>query len=236
MKKYKLIRTYPGSVPLGSIVTENRKEGGFYRHTFINNDNERVYFSLFHSIVENHPEYWEKIEFFCKSEDEVDLFIGDKAFWVYKPTNNSTEYSLNPTPLIISHSSVKSASYGKWFFYEKEALQFIKTSNKQKLFTTTDGVDIYSDTNTGYTWNMIPYVNKVNGFIAKCELNSPVIKNFLNFKGTGIYKVFSTEEKAKEWVIENKKLNLTTKEIMNLFNVNQDVFYKNLVEKLGITR
>lgn len=52
--KYKLIKEYPGSPELGTIVEEKSKSSNFY------------YFSIsvvLRSHVENNEEYWQQIEF-----------------------------------------------------------------------------------------------------------------------------------------------------------------------------
>jgi len=52
MKKYKLIKQYPGSDPVGTIITGNKEtmysKGLGYRH-----------YDWAH--VETHPEYWEEV-------------------------------------------------------------------------------------------------------------------------------------------------------------------------------
>jgi hypothetical protein len=52
--KYKLIKEYPGSPPLETIVEEKSKSSSFY-HFFGN--------AVLRNHVENNPDYWQRIEF-----------------------------------------------------------------------------------------------------------------------------------------------------------------------------
>lgn len=53
MKKYKLIKEYPGSPDLGTEVQEHNTKSGFYY------DEHRTSVLRYH--VENQPEYWEEV-------------------------------------------------------------------------------------------------------------------------------------------------------------------------------
>src|SRR5690554_864894 len=55
MKKYRLIKEYPGSPELGSILTYGRIRGDYA----YNNDNLNVF--RHKNEIENHPEFWEEI-------------------------------------------------------------------------------------------------------------------------------------------------------------------------------
>ena len=52
--KYKLIKEYPGSPELGTIVQEKNKTSNFY---YFNTN------AILRSHVENNEEYWQQIEF-----------------------------------------------------------------------------------------------------------------------------------------------------------------------------
>ena len=52
MKKYKLVKTYPGSPEWGTVVEEKCKTSNFYM--FDSN-------AVLRSHVENNPEYWEEV-------------------------------------------------------------------------------------------------------------------------------------------------------------------------------
>ena len=52
--KYKLIKEYPGSPDLGTIVEEKGKNSNFYYYSIS---------VVLRSHVENNAEYWEQIEF-----------------------------------------------------------------------------------------------------------------------------------------------------------------------------
>ncbi len=76
MNKYKLIKEYPGSPELGTIVEEKNNTSNFY------------YFStsvVLRSHVENNAEYWQQIEFpkLCRQKaikmfNEMDKCIDTK--------------------------------------------------------------------------------------------------------------------------------------------------------------
>lgn len=242
MKKYKLIKTYPGSVPLGSIATESKKEGGFYTHTFINNDNEIVYFSLFHSIVEDHSEYWEKLKEFT-TEDGKTLDFNTIVFLVAKYSNSGWRY-LYPL-LIRTQDQVdfldrKNPDY-KVFSTEQLAKDFIET-NKPKipLFTTEDEIKVFEGDKVYRVYKDICSNNwTVNNILISIH-KSHVKPDNIGTWFKDIEKAYKfVAEKNKKLLIENAKLNLSLNEIMTLFESNHSTLYVNLVqkakEKLGIT-
>ena len=74
MKKYKLVRCFPGSPPIGTVAIKTHfgySTGG--------------YGMLFVEDVENYPEFWELIkEPLFITEDRVEIFNGDNYWFVVK--------------------------------------------------------------------------------------------------------------------------------------------------------
>jgi hypothetical protein len=80
MKKYKLIKTYPGSPDLGTEVQEHNTKSGFYY------DEHRMSVLRYH--VENQPEYWEEVRstyYLVFTKDESSF----KAWQSYKSETTS---------------------------------------------------------------------------------------------------------------------------------------------------
>ncbi len=83
---YKLIKCYPGSPELGSIfIKREAYEAIFYLGKKQNSDKWQINLPI--DIVENNPEFWQKVEEksktkFFKTEDGVDIFEDDKYFTV----------------------------------------------------------------------------------------------------------------------------------------------------------
>lgn len=91
MKTYKLIKTYPGSFPLGKLAYEDKEISGVYNldTTYKNKD-----------YIENHPTHWEQVCPKCLNsiptckilnrcgtplfvtEDKVDVYENDKFFFI----------------------------------------------------------------------------------------------------------------------------------------------------------
>lgn len=78
-KKYKLVKTYPGSPELGTIVD---KRGVI---VYFPQDTPTVYHSIAQNQVENYPEFWQKVEekkvlFTC--EDGISIKEGDEYWFI----------------------------------------------------------------------------------------------------------------------------------------------------------
>ena len=83
---YKLIKCYPGSPKLGSVFSKREAyEAIFYLGKKQNSDEWQINLPI--DIVENNPEFWQKVEEksktkFFKTEDGVDIFKDDRYFTV----------------------------------------------------------------------------------------------------------------------------------------------------------
>jgi hypothetical protein len=71
----------------------------------------------------------------------------------------------------------------------------------EKLFTTEDGVDVFKGDKGPSYWGEYPYVNTEDWSLGDCHSNSSYATNL---KYVNIIKIFSTREKAKEYILRNK--------------------------------
>lgn len=78
MKKYKLIKEYPGSPKLNTIINEKTSEHfkGKYEINGIVEESDQV---------ENYPEFWEELdkkEKVLTTEDGIDIFEGNDLYYI----------------------------------------------------------------------------------------------------------------------------------------------------------
>ena len=102
MKKYKLIKEYPGSPDLGTIVEKREKTQTYY---YVYNDRK---IGVLKEHVEDNPEYWEAIDFY----QEYLVSLTDMAF------HNAWESRR-------VHGKNKDTDTKKYFKTEEEAKHFI---------------------------------------------------------------------------------------------------------------
>jgi hypothetical protein len=100
MMKYKLIKTYPGSPELGTVVEEKCKTSNFY----IFNGN-----AVLRSHVEDNPEYWEK---------------GNDNLWWVVFTKEDTIFE-SYYPYCLETSLFKTEDSRQYFKTKEEAEEFI---------------------------------------------------------------------------------------------------------------
>ena len=221
MKKFKLIKEYPGSPKLGTIATEIAPYMYQYKNTFgtiKNIFNLHTYPEFWQEIVEKDYEILyilgidnKIIPYLTKTEcinyliqsgfkihsvkrlSDGEIFtIGDKITGKSKYNCTINTIELNPDyPQII-------------FNRFDEGIDLINAKHiKKPLFTTEDGVDIYVGDNyfeliiPGFhnaqcVWNILPYEGRCN-LIYDQEGNR---KHFRLW--------FSTKEKAEEYILMNK--------------------------------
>lgn len=124
-KKYRLIREYPGSPELGSIVTLDVQRGDF------GYCEENFNFSIFKAQLENYPEYWQELkEPIFTTDDNVPIYTGDVFYYV----NESNKICMFPCTTM--------APRNKEFVYfstEKAAEVYVE---QQKKYCTNDGEPI----------------------------------------------------------------------------------------------
>lgn len=240
MKKYKLIKKYPGSPKLGTIL----KEEGF-------DENLGTYHN-----PKDYPEFWEEVVekdyeilSFTDKKDSKLLFqvckIGNKEqqeFSIKNIINNdlwnihsvkrlsdgeiftvgdkiNTKYSINRFEIGVTEDIFTYINEGckGWFDFKS----IIKV--KQPLFTTEDGVDIYEGDkfyelitsnfhNKPCIWNILEYDSRSN-IIYDQEGNR---------KNGRIW--FSTKEAGEEYILMNKPC-LSIQDVLNMYVFNIDIKY-----------
>jgi hypothetical protein len=104
MKKYKLIKEYPGSPELGTIVEGKSSDGKNYSFSMLGG---RVYVIKYH--VEDNPEYWEE--------------FNDNIYWVVF-TKEETSFKTYK-PYKFETSLWQSQDSRQYFKTEEEAKSFI---------------------------------------------------------------------------------------------------------------
>jgi hypothetical protein len=89
MRKFKLIKEYPGSPELGTIVEKELRSSSSY---FYRSGDRRI--CVFNDHVENNPEYWEEIKdivLWVVYERSCGFFVAWKPYSIdYTPTHGST--------------------------------------------------------------------------------------------------------------------------------------------------
>lgn len=153
MSKYKLIKEYPASMSVGTIV--KKVSGGYMSDNLI---------FFFREYIENNPEFWEKInEPILRTDDGIDLYQND-TFW-----HVDTYFCVNKGILSMKPGVFKPIKGYKHFSTEKAAKDWIDF-NKPKYSmndiinaSTTFGCPILD----GYR-NVNIY--KLNGYEQKKEL------------------------------------------------------------------
>jgi hypothetical protein len=203
-KQYKLIKKYPNSPQLGTVVNYSEK------HQIYNNNGGDFYTELPKHQVENLPEFWEEViekgfEVLSICYDEViyankiqgkDYWDGF-GFWDYK--ENSEVIKIHSVKrlsddVIFSIGDTTNGGIIKEFSIHGSKLQ-LKVDGliflddflvkKTKIFTSEDGVDIYEG-------DVVTWLHGDNMSIANIgKAHSSMYKHL---------KYFSTKEKAEEYI------------------------------------
>ena len=222
MKTYKLIKTYPGSFPLGHLAILDESVKYYNLGTTTR--------SL--DYIENHPENWQHVcykchenvntckTFGCKqpifiTEDGKEFF--DDSSIVYYV--NILNFGILST--IISSIKPNMQSYvlnNKFFGCISAANKYAEENKpKVKLFTTEDGVDIFA----GNTYVMV-----TNDLFESRTLVA--MGNEINN-----IKRFSTKKAAENYIKMNKPC-LSLNDVLSITNKTSFVpedFSKNLIKK-----
>ena len=225
LKKYRLIKTYPGSPVLGFEI---EKIG---TSTYVGGSGNT--FQIRKEYIEYHSEFWEKV---VEKDYEILCIKHKKNKCFYR--NSIDLRNLN----FYDIHSVKRLSDGKVFnigdnattalnnygpitaFEIKSNEMYIRTNNSsnytfscnikdlkvfKKLFTTEDGVDIFKNTKFWY----------IDNFIIKTYIT----REFSEIESS--YKTFSTKEKAEEYILMNKPC-------LSINEVRKHLVYRIKVSKL----
>ena len=215
MKKYRLIKNYPGcSWTLNSICSND----------FIWDNGKKVY-------LKNYPEFWEEV---VEKDYEILSFVANKRHinpgFIIEIENNISIFGGHNIKGYIEDAdnwwniySVKRLSDGEIFTINDRikvfcGYSFIKKFNinnlnvlictsktgecfnienlehiKKPLFTTEDGVDIFENDEV---WGITKNVWKP--FYRNAKLNNKIVTE------TWFHGKFSTKEKAEEYILMNK--------------------------------
>lgn len=246
MKKYKLIKGYPGSKLKNSIYIAGKN---------ILQDGVEIYIGY----VKQYPEFWEEV---IKKDYEI---LSLKDNFNNKIINNLSHLNLNnlykTNNEFLDIHSVKRLSDGEIFTIGDEVClkqkenykpiesfilcdnkilvnQYINGINSYKkqekpLFTTEDGVDVFNK-----EYKLFEVI------LSTFHLNEDIPLRACNdcFEQTGYpSKVFSTKEKAKEYILMNKPC-LSLNEIFSIFDISKKYQYndtnkrklKGLVKNKGL--
>ena len=209
MKKYKLIKEYPGSPKLGYIVIESNNKYGNITINVIVQDPQL------------YPEFWEEV---IEKDYEILSIFGNENIPIKKSDfiNNGWNIFLNNNLNGAKIHSVKRLSDGEIFTigdkYKSDIINEIKTIEsidlsfdkimirptgygfselkniiklKKPLFTTEDGVDMFE--------NFIVYAVRPDYTLWCPKVTYNFIGNIIND-----YKIFSTEKAAEEYILMNK--------------------------------
>lgn len=238
MKKYKLIKEYPGSFKLGTVLTY---DSGYYSIPDVSNT------SIRRELVENHPEYWEKYKDFeilaFRGNTNTDLKgVLSKESAHLMLNNTGTLESLEITMLDsgyeiysakritdgevftvgdrvkqsnASHNTIFNITGFKFDVNNEHLLalggnggiKLKKIEHLKPLFKTEDGVDIFEGDIVHQVDEKFMYHSYRWG-----------AQNVIGGKPFPEFKMFSTKEKADEYVLENKPLNINFKKLMSILN------------------
>lgn len=211
--KYKLIKTYPGSPPIGTILTE----------IVIVHECSCVYMSdnMFYvessNRVENQPEYWEKVEempeYIRCTETKEPYFIKGN---IYKVIDSENKRSVE----VISNIKCSTYPAGSTLFVTATGLlgtKYYEPATKEEydeqlnkvLFITDDGIEIHKDDNY---WFFSKNIHNSKPIAALATFRK---KDYLVIKQK--YYLFSTEQAANDFLKSLRKPLFTTEDGVDIF-------------------
>lgn len=247
MKKYRLIKKYPGSPTLNTIITiESSQETGYYSENkefweeVVEKDYEILSFKneltgmIWKSdsqlkntfcLVDGQAPFMNLktmlsaanicINSVLRKSDNCVFIIGDDV----KLKNNSLSFKINKFDINVhDNSKLLISSFENTFIFNLNAIEKFKPV----LFTTEDGVDIYEGDRIHQVNKDFEYYSYYWG-IQHGNKGVP----FENFK------IFSTKEKAEEFIILNKPC-LSINDVNNCYNYapHGSIIHNKLVENL----
>lgn len=230
MKKYKLIKEYPGSPKLETIVQKNTTD---YKYEYVSYEITKVIRYITINIVEQYPEYWEKV---VEKDYEVLSLSYNDGIYSYVDFKDPNKYWFD--------KSRKGTSRGHLNLSEVEmyetAIHSVKRLSDGEVFTVGDKCDIDGQTFTidrfSLADNTIYFIESLNNPV--CDITDDQLKKvkFLFtteddvdiFEGNYYWivmpsykapsreirstlylsypeaKYFSTKEAAEEYILMNK--------------------------------
>jgi hypothetical protein len=203
MVKYKLIEVYPGSLPLGTISTLDYSAYPKNWEAFVEKEYEIVDSII---SVDSNP----KILSVRRLSDGEVFVIGDE---VTISERNSITYKLVNFTELTDCIQVHGKSNNKEFFYSLKSV--IRLKQRTILYTTFDGVKRYHYQkehwvlDNGYLYTLMVCNLHLSGTLSKCG---------------GKFKIFSTKEKADEYIANTAPL-FTTEDGIEVFKTNHPKLY-----------
>lgn len=224
MKKYKLIKEYPGSPKLGFII-EFTKTGYLYKPGLSINEN-----ILKNKNFEDYPEFWQEViekdyeilqfrslESFKQGliievYNNLDKYLNSQSWEIYsvKRLSDGEIFTIGDKVYHTNNVLFKEGiiikfhilSNGIWFKTDKfdVPIIFIENKSKKPLFKTEDGVDVFEGDDI-YSIDDVLNIKKHRLFNARYD-DKTLLNNRLFFNSD--YKHFSTKEKAEEYILMNK--------------------------------
>ena len=224
--KYILKKEYPGSPKLGTVIERDSNCSNYYYRLI-----EGVSNTFTPKNIENQPEFWQPVVekdyeileyktesgISCKApflSDSHQFYIDERCkIYSIKRISDNSIFTIGDDVLsktcgvpnkILSIEIInnKIRLCPRNSFYNLEDIKKVK----QKLFTTEDGINIFEGDNVNWVCDNYEYFNTINIDKTHC--------NLINGYSKGIYKIFSTKEKAEEYILMNKPV-LSLNDIKN---------------------
>ncbi len=174
MKRFKLIKEYPGSPKLGTEVTRA------LRHQHYNFNGGTFKDALSIMSVEENPEFWIEVKPpLAKSEDGVDIYEEQRVFWVIM-TDLGPKLHVEGN-FTRCHIVLGVPKYYKFFSSKKAAEEYVEDYNKPKfqILGFTDGFNHYFKLsnnnftiNTAYEYNIQKLIDRKDCKVTKIKRES----------------------------------------------------------------
>lgn len=203
MKKYKLIKEYPGSPKIGAIAKSDKIDYVYY---YLEKDSHT---GIGSSIIENNPEFWKEV---VEKDYEILSVITNNNKFIEKVYNQDATIE----PYWKIHS-VKRLSDGEIFTIGDKVVGYNNSTAKIKTIDLVGEVslNICTDKHEGFSLENLKKINKLfkteDGVdVFEGDKYYPVCEYFnlhnecIYPSGHKMFKLFSTKEKAEEYIIMNK--------------------------------
>lgn len=218
--KYKLIKKYPGSDPVGTIVTGYGKDGWYSK-----GPGGKTYDW---TLVVYNPEFWEEVV--EKDYQILKTCPIEGTIYSVERLSDGEVFTVGDRIKVYQHGSTKTIDSidlmkeGIWFTYDSGSCHLTHAIKQkpQPIYLTHDGKDIFPK-------DIVWYVNKENFY-------HDYIKAYPEVKfNSEIRAYFLTEEEAKKYIIENKPA-LSINDFweitwMPTSGFNKQTYMKNLVKE-----
>lgn len=243
LKKYRLIREYPGSPKLGTIASCSKGHGTIQ---FESSKGKLSYLAssaddFFENLVVNQPEFWQEVvekdyeilklalarsikpevrDFEGYSLDYINGLLACKDNYIHsvKRLSDFEVFTIGDKCKDINTNCITTVSE----ITLKDTICFINGVNinylkkvKQPLFTTEDGVDVYPEGRISTVLSNTMELYTIDGLAGK---NTTPVKGF---------KYFSTKEAAEEYILMNKSC-LSVQDVLDNYSLSSTATFDNL--------